>query len=127
MRGTCGQHGSSRSACVNELITNAAKHGTGKIEVTYRIEGDLHELSVCDDGKGLPAGFDPDKSVTGLGMRECPRKAALWAGDRGIKSDRPRNMLYGSLPAPNLNEQPGLADKRSHAFARNRSELLSVK
>lgn len=54
---------------VNELVTNSAKHGTGKIEVAYRIEGDLHELSVCDDGKGLPAGFDPDMSVTGLGMK----------------------------------------------------------
>lgn len=54
---------------LNEMVTNAAKHGTGKIEVTYRIEGDLHELSVCDDGKGLPAGFDLDQSMTGLGMR----------------------------------------------------------
>jgi two-component sensor histidine kinase len=54
---------------VNELVTNAAKHGMGQIEVTYRIDGDLHELSVCDNGKGLPAGFDPDQSVTGLGMR----------------------------------------------------------
>ena len=54
---------------VNELVTNAAKHGTGKIDVTYRIEGRTHELSVCDDGEGLPAGFDPDQSVKGLGMK----------------------------------------------------------
>ena len=54
---------------VNELVTNAAKHTMGKIEVTYKIEGDIHELNVCDDGEGLPTGFDPEKSVTGLGMR----------------------------------------------------------
>lgn len=54
---------------VNELVANAAKHGMGKIDVIYRIEGDTHELSVCDDGEGLPAGFDPDQSVKGLGMR----------------------------------------------------------
>ena len=54
---------------VNELVTNAAKHTMGKIDVTYKIEGDIHELNVCDDGEGLPAGFDPEKSVTGLGMR----------------------------------------------------------
>jgi len=54
---------------VNELVTNAAKHGMGKIDVTYRIESDVHELGVCDDGEGLPAGFDPAQSVTGLGMR----------------------------------------------------------
>ncbi|MEF2554228.1 histidine kinase dimerization/phosphoacceptor domain -containing protein [Aurantimonas sp. A2-1-M11] len=54
---------------VNELVTNAAKHGTGNIDVTFRIKDDVHELSVCDDGEGLPAGFEPDQSVKGLGMR----------------------------------------------------------
>jgi two-component sensor histidine kinase len=54
---------------VNELVTNAAKHGTGNIDVTYRISDSVHELSVCDDGEGLPADFDPDQSVKGLGMR----------------------------------------------------------
>ena len=54
---------------VNELVTNAAKHGMGKIDVAYRIEGAVHELKVCDDGAGLPADFDPEQSVTGLGMR----------------------------------------------------------
>ena len=54
---------------VNELVTNAAKHGMGKIDVTYNIEDDIHELNVCDDGEGLPAGFDPEQSVTGLGMK----------------------------------------------------------
>jgi two-component sensor histidine kinase len=54
---------------VNELVTNAAKHSTGRIEVGFKIDGNLHDLSVCDDGKGLPAGFDPEKSVSGLGMR----------------------------------------------------------
>ncbi|MDP9090996.1 MAG: histidine kinase, partial [Pseudomonadota bacterium] len=27
------------------------------------------ELQVCDDGEGLPADFNPDENVTGLGMR----------------------------------------------------------
>lgn len=54
---------------VNELVTNAAKHSVGKINVTYTIGGEIHELHVCDDGEGLPAGFDPDQCVTGLGMR----------------------------------------------------------
>jgi two-component sensor histidine kinase len=54
---------------VNELVTNSAKHGAGEITVRYRIKGDVHELSVCDDGEGLPPGFDPEKSASGLGMR----------------------------------------------------------
>lgn len=54
---------------VNELTTNAAKHGAGTIAVSYRISGDLHELRICDEGEGLPTGFDPDKRGEGLGMK----------------------------------------------------------
>lgn len=53
---------------VNELVTNAAKHGAGRIDVAYRVDGDLHHLSVCDEGAGLPDGFHPSKTP-GLGMR----------------------------------------------------------
>ena len=54
---------------VNELATNAAKHGEGVIEVVYRISDEGHSLIVSDEGKGLPAGFDPAAAATGLGMR----------------------------------------------------------
>lgn len=53
----------------NELVTNAAKHGAGKIEVTYKNKDGVHELAVCDEGTGLPDGFDPDQSATGMGMK----------------------------------------------------------
>lgn len=52
----------------NELVTNAAKHGAGKVDVIYEVEGDRRRLSVCDQGEGVPAGFDPVESG-GLGMR----------------------------------------------------------
>lgn len=52
----------------NELVTNAAKHGAGQVGVQYRIAGERHELSVCDQGRGVPEGFDPATS-TGLGMK----------------------------------------------------------
>jgi two-component sensor histidine kinase len=54
---------------VNELVTNAAKHGAGKIDVSYRAHGGEHMLVVCDHGSGLPAGFDLENSSTGLGMK----------------------------------------------------------
>jgi two-component sensor histidine kinase len=54
---------------VNELVTNAAKHGDGKITVTYQGQGAKRTLMVCDRGKGLPRGFDPDASRAGLGMK----------------------------------------------------------
>ena len=54
---------------VNELVTNAAKHGTGTIDVTYRLRENTRELGVGDEGVGLPAGFDPDITGRGLGMK----------------------------------------------------------
>jgi two-component sensor histidine kinase len=54
---------------VNELVTNAAKHGAGKISVTYKSRNAERELIVCDQGEGLPEGFDPGRSVRGLGMK----------------------------------------------------------
>jgi two-component sensor histidine kinase len=52
----------------NELVTNAAKHGAGKVAVIYKAEGAARELSVCDQGDGVPENFDPGAS-TGLGMK----------------------------------------------------------
>ena len=53
----------------NELVTNAAKHGAGKIEVSFQTSGELNQLSVCDEGVGLVDGFDPQAASVGLGMR----------------------------------------------------------
>lgn len=52
----------------NELVTNAAKHGAGKVAVSYKADGSARELSVCDEGKGVPKDFDPTAS-NGLGMK----------------------------------------------------------
>ncbi len=52
----------------NELVTNAAKHGSGKVDVIYKVEGGRRELSVCDQGQGVPANFEPSNSG-GLGMK----------------------------------------------------------
>ena len=71
---------------VNELVTNAAKHAMGKIEVIYKIADDIHKLSVCDDGVGLPAGFDPEKSAKGLGMRVVTILAGQLGG--GVTASR---------------------------------------
>jgi len=53
----------------NELITNAVKHGKGKIIVGLDADPDRgYALSVCNEGPALPAGFDPNLSK-GLGMK----------------------------------------------------------
>lgn len=53
---------------VNELVTNAVKHGAGKIAVSYRVKNGFHEISVCDEGGGVPSDFDAERQ-TGLGMK----------------------------------------------------------
>lgn len=54
---------------VNELVTNAAKHGGGTITVSFErpASGD-YALSVSDEGAGLPPDFDPT-TARSLGMR----------------------------------------------------------
>lgn len=54
---------------VNELVTNAAKHGQGTIEVDYSVTGNVHKLSVCNAGPGLPDDFDIAEARASLGMR----------------------------------------------------------
>lgn len=54
---------------VNELVTNSAKHGAGRINVTYRASDGVHQLIVCDEGPGLAPDFDPDAIRGSLGMR----------------------------------------------------------
>ncbi|MGK2911842.1 MAG: sensor histidine kinase [Sphingobium sp.] len=54
---------------VNELVTNAAKHGAGRIQVNYSKAEDGHRISVCDEGDGLPIDFDPSAPSKSLGMR----------------------------------------------------------
>jgi PAS domain S-box-containing protein len=60
--------------CTTELVTNAMKYAfAGRAAGTIRLAvqllpDDRVEISVADDGQGLPAGFDP-ACPTGLGMR----------------------------------------------------------
>jgi PAS domain S-box-containing protein len=47
------------SLLLNELVSNAVKHTTGNVEVSFQVRGGWAQLSVCDDGGGFPEGFDP--------------------------------------------------------------------
>jgi two-component system, sensor histidine kinase PdtaS len=53
----------------SELITNAVKHGTGRITVSLELDSEKgYALAVSNDGPGLQEGFDP-ADRKGLGMR----------------------------------------------------------
>jgi two-component sensor histidine kinase len=75
---------------INELVTNAAKHGAGKIEVTYKVKGEHRELAVCDQGAGVPDGFDVTRSE-GLGMKVV-RVLAKQLGGRVEVASNPKGQ-----------------------------------
>jgi two-component sensor histidine kinase len=56
---------------VNELATNAKKHGAGPIKITFDHGTPGHyELCVLDEGEGLPEGFTLDEGESaGLGIK----------------------------------------------------------
>jgi two-component sensor histidine kinase len=79
---------------VNELITNAAKHGGGRISVKLEPAPEKgYALSVANNGAPLPESFDPAASQ-GLGMRIVRAFVAQLGGvlriDRGEQNDGAR-------------------------------------
>ncbi len=86
----------------SELITNAAKHGKGRIAV--RLEPDPkhgYALSVASDGPALPEGFDPGASK-GLGMRIIQSFTGQIGGKLRIDrvDDEKRARFTVLFPAP---------------------------
>lgn len=89
---------------VNELVTNAAKHGADRVHVDCRPNGASIELTVTDDGPGLPNGFEPDAATQSLGMRVVTSLVKQLGGrveasgqDQGIGA-----KFNITLPAPRL-------------------------
>ncbi len=55
------------SMLINELVSNALKHGCGEIAIRFATQEGNGLLSVADDGPGFQAGFDaPQAQHTGL-------------------------------------------------------------
>jgi two-component sensor histidine kinase len=68
----------------NELITNAAKHGKGRIVVGLHTDPRKgYVLSVSNDGPPLPDGFDP-AACKGLGMKIIQSFVKKIGGDFGF-------------------------------------------
>jgi PAS domain S-box-containing protein len=62
-----GRHLTSLALVLNELMSNAIKHGRGHVEVVVGREESRVMVTVCDDGPGFPDGFDVKTAAnTGL-------------------------------------------------------------
>ncbi|MCY1021299.1 sensor histidine kinase [Pyxidicoccus sp. MSG2] len=70
------------------LVENAIRHGVsmrsaaGVLRIRARREGDVLELAVMDDGPGLPAGFELERSP-GIGLSNTRARLAQLYGDAG--------------------------------------------
>ena len=54
---------------VQELVSNAVKHGRGEIDLQFRVANGFAVIAVTDDGPGFPPDFDPrSASNTGLDL-----------------------------------------------------------
>ena len=86
---------------VNELVTNAAKHGHPKsacaIWVTVTIEDRTMSISVRDKGRGLPPGFD-QRASKGLGMRLVNAFAKQLQGELKINRLSPGTEFVLTFP-----------------------------
>ena len=64
-------HGTSLAVLLNELVSNAVKHGQGDIDVTLAVTASHARLEVADGGPGFPPGFNTGNSAhTGLELVE---------------------------------------------------------
>lgn len=61
------RQGASLALVVNELVSNALKHGRGAVEVELSVQEGKAILEICDDGPGFPEDFDPAQA-TSTGM-----------------------------------------------------------
>jgi len=57
----------SLALVLNELVTNALKHGNDQAEVVFRRDGTFAELEVFDDGPGFPEDVHPLK-IANMGL-----------------------------------------------------------
>ena len=61
------KQGTTLALLVNELVSNAIKHGQGEIDLKLTTPDGAAILEVCDDGPGFPPNFQKhDSSGTGL-------------------------------------------------------------
>lgn len=89
---------------VNELVTNAFKHGfpedrSGEVRVELQQEDALIKLSVTDNGVGLPSDFDMD-AVQSLGLQLVPLLTDQLQGELTVSAGPPTcfELKFPAIP-----------------------------
>jgi len=95
----------SLALMTHELITNAIKHAfppgaPGRIRIAFKVHADgTSTLSIADNGKGMPAGFDAGRSKS-LGMVLVQRLTQSLNGELSVRSGADGTEIAIKLPAP---------------------------
>lgn len=72
------RQGASLSVIVNELVSNALKHGNGKVLVQMDVQGEQGTLDVINEGSTFPTGFNLETTNrTGLLLIQTLARADL--------------------------------------------------
>ncbi|MFJ7244323.1 ATP-binding protein [Kitasatospora sp. NPDC098652] len=99
---------------VRNLLDNAARHATNRIDVTLHVRAGTAELTVADDGRGIPPGdrervFDRftrlddargrDRGGVGLGLAIVRDIATAHGGSAEVRDNTPGAKFIIRLPA----------------------------
>src|SRR5688500_7269704 len=117
------RHGTALTILVNELVSNAIKHGSGQICIQFSVQPDepgerrkvgargitgIAQLEVSDSGPGFPQGFSAAESAhTGL---ELVENLSRWdLGGEAAYDNRPNGgaRVLVTFPLGNTPEEVG--------------------
>lgn len=94
-------HGTSFAVIVNELVTNAMKHGGGAVQVTLAGTGEEVTLTVTSDRGQLPDGFNIDDQK-GFGLRAVRTMLQPLGGRLAAANDGTGTCFTVTVPAAAL-------------------------
>jgi len=85
---------------VQEALTNVARHSRAKnVAIHFYRSGDQLELTIQDDGRGLPVGNQSSTSIRHLGIEGMRQRAAILGGSLQLTSTPDAGVLL-SLRIP---------------------------
>jgi two-component sensor histidine kinase len=94
-----GRQGTSLALIVNELVSNAVKHGRNLAEVVVAREAGCVAVTVCDDGPGFPTNFDV-RLAASTGLELVDNLARLDLGGQVKFANQPRGGAQVTLLIP---------------------------
>ena len=82
------KQGMSLAVLVNELVTNAVKHGSRQVDLQFAVVENRVTLEVCDDGPGFPETFNP-RTAANFGLELVESIGRLDLGGQTTYENRP--------------------------------------